>query len=421
MAFSFIHTGDLHLDSPLTRLVSMEDERAAEIAGAGRRAFAELVDIAIERRVDAFLIAGDLWDGDWQDVGTGLYTQKQVARLADAGIAVFAILGNHDAASHITDRIRHFDKLTLFGTDRPESVECGEAVIHGMSFAKRETVDNLAVRYPPAWPGRINIGLLHTGLENPRGHARYAPCSLADLSAKGYHYWALGHIHARETLQENTATLGGTIAYCGVLQGRHIREAGVKGALHGTVDGERVRLSEINLAGVEWFEEAADVTAEPVEAAIRAALERVAERATGEIVPVRLVLTGATAEHFALLARQRALLDDARLAASSLANGRLLIERVRIATTPPPVEETPHLPSHFDDFLRRAAADPEVAKAAHDDILAILENAGSGEARAALLELMPEVAAFETARDLSTLAEEAAATVAARLAGPVRS
>ncbi|WMS42438.1 DNA repair exonuclease [Acuticoccus sp. MNP-M23] len=421
MAFSFIHTGDLHLDSPLTRLVSMEDERAVEIARAGRRAFAELVDMAIERGVNAFLIAGDLWDGDWQDVGTGLFVQRQVARLADAGIGVFAILGNHDAASHITDRIRHFDKLTLFGTDRPSSVECGEAVIHGMSFARRETVDNLAVRYPPAWPGRINIGLLHTGLENPRGHARYAPCSLAELSAKGYHYWALGHIHARETLQENTATLGGTIAYCGVLQGRHVREPGVKGALHGTVEGERVHLAEIDLAHVEWFEETVDVTSEPVESAIRAALERVATGATAEIVPVRLVLTGASEHHFALLARQRALLDDARLAASGLANGRLLVERVRIATTPPAAEGTPHLPSHFDDFLARAAADPAVAKGAQDDILAILENAGSGEARAALLELLPEIAAFENFRDLSALTEAAAATVAGRLAGPDRS
>ena len=35
-------------------------------------------------------------------------------------------------------------------------------------------------------------GLLHTAADGREGHARYAPCSVANLVAKGYDYWALG-------------------------------------------------------------------------------------------------------------------------------------------------------------------------------------------------------------------------------------
>lgn len=49
--------------------------------------------------------------------------------------------------------------------------------------------------------------------------------------ARGYQYWALGHVHQRE--------LRGTdpvVAFSGNLQGRRIREAGAKGCWLVTVD-----------------------------------------------------------------------------------------------------------------------------------------------------------------------------------------
>ena len=75
--------------------------------------------------------------------------------------------------------------------------------------------------------GCFNIGLLHTCATGREGHDRYAPCTVDDLRAKGYDYWALGHVHTREIL----ATATRPIVFPGNIQGRHIRETGPKGCL----------------------------------------------------------------------------------------------------------------------------------------------------------------------------------------------
>ena len=64
----FIHAADIHLDSPLRGLEAHEDAPVEEIRGATRRAFDNLIDLAIEEEVDFVLIAGDLYDGDWKDL-----------------------------------------------------------------------------------------------------------------------------------------------------------------------------------------------------------------------------------------------------------------------------------------------------------------------------------------------------------------
>ena len=411
--FSFIHTGDLHLDSPLTALGALEDERAADVAGASRRAFDQLVAIAVERKVDAFLIAGDLWDGDWSDVSVGFYMQDKARQLRDAGIGVFAVLGNHDAASAVTQRIRNLDALHLFGSEAPTSVECGDAVIHAISYATRDVGENLAARYPTAWPGRINIGLLHTSLDGSRGHGLYAPCTVGDLGAKEYDYFALGHVHTREVIRSGPAHAGGTIAYCGVLQGRHVRETGVKGAYHGTIGRDGVELTPIDLHHVAWFAERVDVSGGEPAAAIHAALGEVAASNRAPLALVRLVLTGVSEAHFRLRAERRALLDDARSAAFGI-DGRLLVADVKVATQGPRNASLPRLPSHFEDLLHDAAGSSALRAEAEASVREVL-NALPGEVRRIVSEEMEGLADFELRGELDTLLAEASATVAARM------
>lgn len=415
VSFSFIHTGDLHLDSPLAGLAGLGDERAAALASASRRAFDDLVDLAVERRVDAFLIAGDLWDGDWSDVSAGLHVQAQVARLARHDIRTFAVLGNHDAMSRVTDRIRDIDGLHLFPADRPASVECGPAVIHGMSYARPDVTDNIAALYPEAAPGRINIGLLHTALDGKLGHDPYAPCSLADLHARRYHYWALGHVHTRQILCEGSAAEGGTVAYCGVLQGRHVKETGVKGAFHGRVEGDRVHLTELDLRHAAWFVAEADVSDGDEKAAMRAAFRKVVAEAgpAADLLAVRVRLTGRTRRHFALATSRAALVEAARFAAEAV-DGRIVVEEVRLETAPPDDAPRPALPHGFEALLAHAAADPAVLAAAKTKVAEILNELNT-DARGHLAEVAPDVATLHDAGDLVPLMEAAAARVAARL------
>ena len=104
--FRFIHSGDVHLDSPLKGLAGQEGAAAARIRTATRTAFSNLIDAAIEEEVSFVVIAGDLYDGDWRDYQTGLFFIKEMGRLAKESIPVYLVYGNHDAESQITRRLQ---------------------------------------------------------------------------------------------------------------------------------------------------------------------------------------------------------------------------------------------------------------------------------------------------------------------------
>ena len=170
--FSFIHAADPHLDSPLQGLESHEGAPVALIRGATRRAMENLVQLAIDEQIDFLVIAGDVYDGDWKDYNTGLFFRGQMARLASKGIPVYLIAGNHDAASVISKKLGLPENVHVFSTRAAESKEVAEipAVIHGRGFPNRAVPENLAKDYPPAVPGKFNLGLLHTSLTGKPGH-----------------------------------------------------------------------------------------------------------------------------------------------------------------------------------------------------------------------------------------------------------
>lgn len=53
--------------------------------GATRQALDNLVNFVLEEKVNFVLVAGDLYDGDWQDFNTGLYFANQMRNLGEAG------------------------------------------------------------------------------------------------------------------------------------------------------------------------------------------------------------------------------------------------------------------------------------------------------------------------------------------------
>ena len=138
--FSFIHAADVHIDSPLWGLERYEGAPVDEIRGATRRSFENLVTLAIEEKVDFVIIAGDLYDGEWKDYNTALFFVREVAKLRDAGIRVFAVTGNHDAASQITRSLRMPDNVTLFSTRKPQTIRLDSlgVALHGQSFTAFE-------------------------------------------------------------------------------------------------------------------------------------------------------------------------------------------------------------------------------------------------------------------------------------------
>lgn len=60
----FIHSADIHLDSPMRGLARYEGAPTEQLRGATRRAFERLVDLAIAEEVAFVVLAGDLYYGE---------------------------------------------------------------------------------------------------------------------------------------------------------------------------------------------------------------------------------------------------------------------------------------------------------------------------------------------------------------------
>ncbi len=337
-SFRFVHAADIHLDSPLKGLTGQQGSSVDLIRSATRAALDALVGRTIKDQAQFLIIAGDLYDGDWRDYQTGQFFAQQMGRLREAGINVYLIHGNHDAQSQLTRQLTLPDNVTVFPASRPETVEIPNlrVALHGQSFADPKVTENLAIAYPDPTPGVLNVGLLHTAMSGSTGHDSYAPCSLDQLVQKGYDYWALGHVHKPEIVRNGHPY----IVYSGVLQGRHIRETGPKGAIRVSVeDGGIVGVDPFQVDVVRWdvVEVSADDCGsfEDLVDAIRSALdEAVRQRADDRLLACRIRLSGTTPAHAVALTSEDRLLAEARAAAAGIGSDCAWIERLEIATRP---------------------------------------------------------------------------------------
>ena len=331
--FKFIHAADIHLDSPLRGLEAHEGAPVEEIRGATRKAFDNLIDLAVEEKADFLLIGGDLYDGDWKDYNTGLYFVSRMGKLRQAGIKVFLISGNHDAATQITRTMPLPDNVVHFTSREPQSyiMEDLGAIIHGQSYRTKAITDNLASDYPQGDSHYFNIGLLHTSLTGREGHENYAPCNPDELKSKGYQYWALGHIHRREVVSTDP-----WIVFPGNIQGRHIKEAGAKGATVVTVDdNEIVEVETQTLDVLRWATCEVDLSRseniEGIHEAVASVLTEQRRIAGGRSVAVRLILTGESPVHALLFGAIPHWTEEFRALAAGI--GDVWLEKVKFRTS----------------------------------------------------------------------------------------
>ncbi|OCJ12004.1 serine/threonine protein phosphatase [Rhizobium sp. AC27/96] len=334
-SFSFIHAADLHLGSPFQGLALKDAAVAAIFVEASRKAFSTLVGLAIERRVDFFVIAGDVYDGDWKDNKIGLFFNREMARLERAGIPVYLLRGNHDAASVITKTITLPSNVYEFPTNKPGSVKLDalQVALHGQGFAERSANDNLALAYPPPVPGWFNIGILHTSLTGREPHAPYAPCSVDDLRSRGYDYWALGHVHDYEVVARDPLVI-----FPGNLQGRNIRERGAKGAMlvaveDGRIEHERLIVDEARFAQVDiGIGPDDDQTA--ILRRVEQAVQPLADDMAGRMTALRVRLSGITPLHGAIAANRQQWRDEVE-AACHRVHEDIWLEKLELRLEPP--------------------------------------------------------------------------------------
>jgi DNA repair exonuclease SbcCD nuclease subunit len=342
----FVHAADIHLDSPMKGLRDYPGAPIDAIGELTRQAFESLIDLCLAEEIDLLLIAGDLYDGDWKDMKTGLYMRSQLQRLRDADIEVVLINGNHDAASVITRKLS-LPGIHVLPAKEPTTLAFEEldVVVHGQSYPTRAVTENLAERYPDPVSGYFNIGLLHTALEGGfADHGNYAPCQLDQLVNHGYDYWALGHIHEPRVLHTDPH-----VVFAGVLQGRQIREAGPRGAFLVEVADGQATVEHRALDVMRWSRVTADAADADDEADLlesaRCALEAAAESAENKLLAARLEIDGETVIH-SLLVRDRERIEaELRALANEIGSERVWVERIIWST------ETPRSSTVSDDAI----------------------------------------------------------------------
>ena len=254
-----LHIADVHLDTPFT---SRSEAMRQRLRRATLEALDRCVTTALAEEVDALLIAGDLFDSAYLSFETERFLLAQLARLAEEGIQVVYATGNHDPgqgtrAGHLdwpgsVTAIRDGSPVVVPVTGRASSAGGTVGYVIGAGHATaRETGDLSATLRPEPDTDLPQAALLHTQVSSAGAggvHHAYAPSSLANLRAAGFHYWALGHVHLRQELSGDPP-----VHYSGSLQGRGPGETGAKGGLLVDLEDPAHPVVEFReLAPVRW-------------------------------------------------------------------------------------------------------------------------------------------------------------------------
>ncbi len=248
-----VHAADLHLNRPLGPLPETDTVDLPAFRGSSFAALTALIDLCLVEQVSLLVLAGDLIDAWDRHHEVGIRLTNELLRLEPHAIRVCVVRGNHDAESRVIRDLLwpgHVKELGLTGCES-HVIESQGAVVHGRSYERRATHENLLTEYPPPVPDWINIGVLHTSAEGSNVLGSYAPCGRRQLAATGYQYFALGHCHTPLSLCR-----GDRVRYSGCLQGRSLLESGIRGAslveldLEGTMRVEHRALDRVRFGAL---------------------------------------------------------------------------------------------------------------------------------------------------------------------------
>ena len=313
--FSFIHTADLHLDSPFIGIYEINQELRESLVNATFEAYDTIIDLCIEKEVDFLLIAGDVYDSANKSLYAQLKFIKGLDRLSNAGIQTIIAHGNHDPLNGWSATLNWPEDVHIMSGDTIDSVQLEKDETHvvtiiGTSYPAQHIWTNLAQKFPKRENNEVfTIGLLHCMVGSSTEHDPYAACTMQDIKDLDYDYWALGHIHVPSVINETYPV----VVYSGNPQGRHIKEAGPRGCYLVTIDTKNEISKEfIETDTIRWYVE--DISIEGMESEedlilqIRECIDTILDGADGRSVICRFILTGRGPLHRTLT--KEGIIDD---------------------------------------------------------------------------------------------------------------
>ena len=257
-----LHLSDLHLGKRVNAFSMLEDQRYI---------LEEILALAVDKRVDGVLLAGDLYDKPVPPAEAVTLLDQFLTRLAQQGIPVFAISGNHDSPERLNFGVRLLAEegihlTALYQGPQPPAIlrdAHGEVALYALPYLKPALVRHWdpeaavsTYEEAVAWaigqwtidPTRRNVLLAHqfvTGGVTCASEERSVG-GLDQVSAERFapfDYVALGHLHGpqsvgRPTLRYSGSPLKYSFSECRQVKSVTLVTLGAKG----TVDLEAIPL-----------------------------------------------------------------------------------------------------------------------------------------------------------------------------------
>lgn len=251
MPVKILAASDLHLGRKSADL--HHDQEVASTA----HTWLNMVDYAVEKSIDLFLLSGDIVDEDnWYFEALGRL-QDGFTRLSDAGIPVVMVAGNHDF-DVLPQLFAHgqWDHVHLLGQGGQWeyiklNIKDQEIGLAGWSFPKRHVTYNPLLSFGDI-TGEIhwdilNIGVVHGDLDMKE--SRYAPIRLADLKQQPLDLWLLGHTHKPAFFDDDPPL----VAYPGSPHALSAAEPGPHGPVLFTIHSKQdIRYETLPMSAVRY-------------------------------------------------------------------------------------------------------------------------------------------------------------------------
>lgn len=253
----FVAFADVHLDASFA-WAGADRGVARRWRSDLRRAVLDIVELAVDRKADALLCAGDLYEHDRFTPDTQAFLAKTFAELAP--LQVFLAPGNHDwfGPQSLYETIDWSHNVHVFGSPELEPFELTEGLTlwGGAHLGPANTggfVKDLRVDRDG-----VNLALFHgselSWLHNEDGSkVPHAPFKAAEIEASGLDHAFVGHLHTPRMAARHT--------YPGNPNPLAFGETGERGAVIAEVgdDGSITRVVE-SVAVTELHEIEVDVT-----------------------------------------------------------------------------------------------------------------------------------------------------------------
>ncbi|MFZ3577321.1 metallophosphoesterase family protein [Virgibacillus sp. DJP39] len=258
---SFIHAADLHLDSPFQGLSTMPENIFKEIQSSTFVALNNLVNNAINKKVDFVLLVGDLFDNERQSLKAQIKLKRAFEELQRHNISVYISYGNHDFINGNVYPVTYPENVHIFNEEKVNHVPFKRsdktiANIYGFSYENRSVTQNKTTEFERSdVEVPFHIAMLHGSSSSNTDHDTYAPFQLNDLISKDFDYWALGHIHQRDVLKRTPF-----IVYPGNIQGRNRKESRDRGCYHVVLNKSQPSLTFIPLHAIQFNTISVDVS-----------------------------------------------------------------------------------------------------------------------------------------------------------------